>query len=150
MSKVKMNLQFFGGRGSSGGKNSGGGGGGSAQINNSPFERNAKPREIKTEYKSRFSGALAPGYKDEVLEAKSSERGGIVFEYATPETRYKTAKTNKVEYVTYKLSHGAVNGEIFGINLDKVNMVSGQTYNLRSELKKKGFKWDGSRKAWVK
>lgn len=30
MSKVRMNLQFFGGRGSSGGKNSGGGGGGSA------------------------------------------------------------------------------------------------------------------------
>nr|DAG81545.1 MAG TPA: hypothetical protein [Caudoviricetes sp.] len=28
--------------------------------------------------------------------------------------------------------------------------VSGQTYNLRSEVKDRGFKWDGKTKSWVR
>lgn len=28
--------------------------------------------------------------------------------------------------------------------------ISGQTYNIRSMLKEKGFRWDGKTKSWVK
>lgn len=133
------NLQFFGGRGASAG------------TSNSPLERNAKPRQIETQYRTPSVNMRGiTGYKDEILEAKADKDGNVTFEYATPKTRDKTAKTNKTEYVTYEVSHGAINGEIFGVNLDKANFVSGQTYNLREELKKKGFKWDGKKKAWVK
>lgn len=136
---MRYNLQFFGGRGASAG------------TGNSPLERNAKQRQIETQYRTpSVSMRGITGYKDEILEAKADKDGNVTFEYATPKARDKTAKTNKTEYVTYEVSHGAVNGEIFGVNLDKASSVSGQTYNLREELKKKGFKWDGKKKAWVK
>ena len=136
---MRYNLQFFGGRGASAG------------TSNGPLDRNAKPRQIETQYRTpSVSMRGITGYKDKILEAKSDKDGNVTFEYATPKKRDKTAKTNKTEYVTYEVSHGAVNGEIFGVNLDKANSVSGQTYNLREELKKKGFKWDGKKKAWVK
>lgn len=45
---------------------------------------------------------------------------------------------------------GAENGDIFGVSWDKVKSVSGQTYNLKSDIKNKGFRWDGARKMWVK
>ena len=136
---MRYNLQFFGGRGASAG------------TGNSPLERNAKPRQIETQYRTpSVSMRGITGYKDEILEAKADKDGNVTFEYATPKARDKTAKTNKTEYVTYEVSHGAINGETFGVNLDKANSVSGQTYNLREELKKKGFKWDGKKKAWVK
>lgn len=136
---MRYDLQFFGGRGASAG------------TGNSPLERNAKPRQIETQYRTpSVSMRGITGYKDEILEAKADKNGNVTFEYATPKARDKTAKTNKTEYVTYEVSHGAINGEIFGVNLDKANSVSGQTYNLREELKKKGFKWDGKKKEWVK
>ena len=135
---MQIDLQFFGGRGAGSG------------INN-PLEKSAKAKTIETQYKT-SSGSFHgyTGYKDEILEAKSDSSGNVIFEYATPKTREKTAKTNKTQYVTFELKHGAVNGEIFGVNLDKAISVSGQTYNLKDELKKKGFKWNKDRKAWTK
>ena len=66
------------------------------------------------------------------------------------ESREKTAKTNRTQYVTFKLKAGAENGDVFGINWDNVKSVSGQTYDLRSEIKDRGFRWDGKNKRWVK
>lgn len=37
-----------------------------------------------------------------------------------------------------------------GIDWDKVNSVSGQTYKIKDLLKAKGFKWNGTGKNWVK
>lgn len=37
-----------------------------------------------------------------------------------------------------------------GINWDKVNSVSGKTYNIKDLLKAKGFKWNSAKKNWVK
>lgn len=37
-----------------------------------------------------------------------------------------------------------------GIDWDKVKTVSGQTYNVKSLLKDKGFKWDKANKVWSK
>lgn len=134
----KLNLQLFGGRGASG-------------IRNSPLENGAKPREIETQYRATSGSQRGyTGYKDEVLEAKADKNGNVTFEYATPKKREKTAKTNRTEYVTFEVSHGAVNGSIFGVNLNKATSVSGQTYGMRDELKKNGFKWDGKGKKWVK
>lgn len=134
----KLNLQIFGGRGASG-------------IRNSPLEKGAKPREIETQYRATSGSQRGyTGYKDEVLEAKADKNGNVTFEYATPKKREKTAKTNRTEYVTFEVSHGAVNGSIFGVNLNKATSVSGQTYGMRDELKKNGFKWDGKGKKWVK
>ena len=113
---MRYNLQLFGGRGASAG------------TGNSPLERNAKPRQIETQYRRpSVSMRGITGYKDEILEAKADKYGNVTFEYATPKEREKLAKTNKTEYVTYEVSHGAINGEIFGVNLDKASSVSGQT-----------------------
>lgn len=115
------------------------------------FDAKATVRQIETQYRGNNSGIMRGWYKDEVLEAVSADNdGGLKFVYATPTSRKKLAKTNKTTYLTYELAHGAVNGDVFGINWDNVKSVSGQTYNLRSELKSRGFKWDNGSKTWVK
>lgn len=89
------------------------------------------------------------GYYDaEVLEATTDGKGNLTFDYARPESREKTAKTNKTNYLTYTVQAGAVDGKSFGINWDKVNSISGQTYSMRSEAKSHGLSWDGKTKSW--
>lgn len=127
----------------------GGRGGSSGMSNSGVIDRSAKMRTIETVYRS--SGGYSGGYyKDTILEAKDNGNGELSFEYATPEKREKTAKTNKTEYLSYKLKAGAENGDVFGVNWDRVQSVSGQTYDLRSEIKDRGFKWDGKTKKWVR
>ena len=134
----KLNLQLFGGRGASG-------------IRNSPLEKGTKPRKIETQYRVTSGSPRGyTGYKDEVLEAKADKSGNVIFEFASPKKREKISKSNRTEYVTFEVAHGAVNGSIFGVNLNKATSVSGQTYRMREELKKNGFKWDGKKKMWVK
>lgn len=129
----------MGGRGGSSGLSSGGG----------VIDKNAKARTIETVYREAkgYSGSY---YKDEVLEAVDNGNGEVHFQYATPESREKTAKTNRTRYVTFKLKAGAENGNVFGVNWDKVKSVSGQTYNMKSEIKDRGFRWDGAKKMWVR
>ena len=129
----------MGGRGGSSGLSSGGG----------VIDKNAKARTIETVYREAkgYSGSY---YKDEVLEAVDNGNGEVHFKYATPESREKTAKTNRTQYVTFKLKAGAENGNVFGVNWDKVKSVSGQTYNMKSEIKDRGFRWDGAKKMWVR
>lgn len=128
-----------GGRGGSSGFGGGGG----------MLDKNAKERTIEAIYREARAGSPSY-YKSEILQAVAGSDGKLSFVYATPESRDKLAKTNRTQYLTYKVKHGAENGETFGINWDKVNSVSGQTYNLRDELKRRGFKWDGASKTWVK
>lgn len=87
-------------------------------------------------------------YKDEVLSASTDGKGNLTFSYASPVEKTKTAKTNKTNYITYEEKAGAVNGKSFGINWDKVQSISGQTYSLRDEAKKHGLKFDGATKSW--
>lgn len=87
-------------------------------------------------------------YDTEVLEATTDGKGNLTFDYAQPDSREKTAKTNKTNYLTYNVQAGAVDGKSFGINWDKVQSVSGQTYNLRAEAKAHGLSWDGATKSW--
>lgn len=87
-------------------------------------------------------------YDTEVLEATTDGKGNLTFEYAQPDTKEKTAKTNKTNYLTYNVQAGAVDGQSFGINWDKVQSISGQTYNMRAEAKAHGLTWDGATKSW--
>lgn len=109
----------------------------------------AKIRTIETVYRE-ARGYGGSYYKDTVLEAVDKGGGELEFRYATPESREKTAKTNRTQYVTYKLKAGAENGSVFGVNWDKVKSVSGQTYDMKSDIKDRGFKWDGKTKKWVR
>lgn len=126
----------MGGRGASSGINSGG-----------VLDRRAEERTIETAYREpNYRGSAY--YKDEVLEAVPGGSGEVDFVYATPDNREKTAKTNRTQYVTFKLKSGSVNGESFGIKWENVKSVSGQTYNMRDQLKELGFKWDKTGKKW--
>ena len=87
-------------------------------------------------------------YDTEVLEATTDGKGNLTFEYAQPDTKEKTAKTNKTNYLTYNIQAGAVDGKSFGINWDKVQSVKGQTYEIRAEAKAHGLSWDGATKSW--
>lgn len=127
----------------------GGRGSSSGMSGKSVIDRSAKTRTIETVYRGArgFQGSY---YKDTILEAIDKGGGSLEFVYATPESREKTAKTNRTQYVTFKLKAGAENGDVFGVNWDNVKSVSGQTYDIKSEIKDRGFRWDGKNKRWVK
>ena len=107
----------------------------------------AKEQTITTFY--RRKSIYGPHYRDDVYEAveQKNEKGGIeiVKAYGTFDNSNPKANTKDV---TYKIQHGIVSYD--DSRLDKVSSVSGQTYNIRSMLKEKGFRWDGKTKSWVK
>ena len=118
----------------------------------------------------------AYGY-DDVLDAQSDGNGNITLGYATPVDYYQ--QNSKTSYGLYELKCGVTNASDIhgsrvtnatygtknskvksendvskvrsvGIDWDKVNSVSGQTYNIKALLKAKGFKWNSAGKNWVK
>ena len=141
----------MGGRGS--GFGSGGGGGSAAdkaiRLSSGGVIESAEPRTIETTFfESR--GFNRSRYADEVLEASADRDGNVTFSYASGGEDSKTSKTNVRNSVKFEIVAGAVNGKTFNINWDKVNSVSGQTYNLRSQAKDAGLKWDGATKKWIR
>lgn len=138
----------MGGRGSQG---SGGGtsGGGDEYVKGSSDGAlvRAKKQIIEGTFREArgFSGSY---YKEEILEATTDGKGNLTFSYAQPVTRTKTAKTNRTQYLTYELAHGAVDGKTFGIDWSKVNSISGRTYSVKNEAKEAGLKFDGATKTW--
>lgn len=130
----------MGGRGGLGGRSSG--------SKDGVFST-SKLTEIKTIYRE-SRGFSSSYYKDEVLEATTDGKGNVTFDYAKGGSYDKTAKTNRTNYVTFQLKAGAVNGETFNINWDKVKSISGKTYNLKNVAKAAGLKWDGDTKKWVR
>lgn len=117
---------------------------------------------------------------DDVLEAKSDGNGNITLGYATADDYYNKNSKNKYAVYELKCGitnagdiknnssnipdafqsktskYKPENEETkygirsVGIDWNKVNSVSGQTYNIKSLLKAKGFKWNGAGKNWVK
>ena len=114
---------------------------------------------------------------EDVLNAKSDGNGNLTLGYATPTQYYD--QNSKTSYGLYELKCGITNASdvkrsmndtdyfsgkkskvkdsnassdvrSVGIDWDKVNSVSGQTYNIKALLKAKGFKWNGAGKNWVK
>ena len=137
----------MGGRGSRSGGGGGGGGGQWVKASSDGALERAKPRTIESTYRE-ARGWQSSYYKEEILEARTDGNGNLTFSYAQPVSREKTAKTNRTQYLTYEVAHGAVNGQTFGINWSKVKSISGQTYNLRNEAKANGLKWDSREKKW--
>ena len=117
---------------------------------------------------------------DDVLQAKSDGNGNITLGYATADDYYNKnskhkyavydlrcgitnagdiknnssnipdafqSKTSKYKPENEETNYGV---RSVGIDWDKVNSVSGNTYVVKPLLKKKGFKWNPSGKNWVK
>ena len=141
---IHIALQLFGGRGSSGGK----GGGGGTGSRDGTLE-NVKPRTITTTYHSanyRSNGY----YRDSVLEATTDGNGNLTFDFASWKHEAPSAKTNKTHAATTTITHGAINGELVGVDLSKAKSVQGNTYEIRNAIKSHGFRWDGKGKRWYK
>lgn len=131
------------------------GGRGSSSNFQSSGALQAKAPEITIETYYRKSGRAGSHYGDSVIKAVETSKGEIEFQNAQGEFDNSRPNANTVD-VTFKIRHGAVtnfnNGstKFYGINWDNVTSVSGQTYNIRQEIKEHGFKWDGKNKKWVK
>lgn len=106
-------------------------------------------RKVETIYRE-SRGCYSSYFKDEVLEAHEDGKGNITLSYAKDDDYQKTAKTNRTNYVTFTLCAGAVNGQLFGLDLGKVKSVSGKTYNVRASLKSAGFRWNAAGQNWVR
>lgn len=114
---------------------------------------NVEPQTIRATHYLRGSRSAASGvyYNNEVLDATADKDGNVTFTYATPTWRSGPgAKTNKTETVEFTIKNGAINGKTYGVNWEKVNSISGQTFNLRSTAKEAGLKWDSKNKMWVR
>lgn len=113
---------------------------------NSVFGRE-KPLTVETRY-IEGRGFMRGRYDDTVLQAVDKGNGEIELQYAKADSYSKMAKTNKTNYVTYTLGHGFVNDKPHNINFDKVQTFSGQTYAVKEELKRRGYKYRNGK--WVK
>lgn len=131
----------------------GGRGGQSGFASRQSLDPSAKKTVIETYY--RQSGRFGAHYGDSVMEARAGKAGEISFDYADAKFKDKNDKSN-TKKVTFEISHGSVthynngNTTFYGINWNNVKSVVGNTYQIRSELKEKGFRWDGKEKKWVK
>lgn len=126
----------------------GGRGSGSGMKRTSVFS-STKERVIEGYYR-RARGLSSAYYSDVVYEAVDNKNGDISFVRSKPEFGEPTAKTNRTVPVAWHLKAGIYNNEVFGINWDNVKSVSGNTYDIRSEIKKHGFTWDSKNKRWIK
>lgn len=131
----------------------GGRGGSSGMSSVSALDPKAKKQVIETYY--RRSGKYGSHYGDSVMEATAGGDGEISFNYAKANFKNRFDKANTQD-VTFEIAHGSVthfnngNTTFYGINWDKVKSVTGNTYDIKGELKDKGFSWDGKGKKWVK
>lgn len=123
---------------------------------NGIIDRNAKEREITGISEGKIDKSsrryMPATYRAEVLEAKDIGNGKLELSAAEPyseETSHTSGRWTQVK--KYKLKAGAdEHRNFFGINWENVKSVSGQTFNIKDEIKKRGFKWDGQNKIWVK
>lgn len=106
-----------------------------------------KPRVIDS-YMREARGWGSSYHKDDILEATTDGHGNVTFSWARADSYRKTAKTNRTVYTQYTLQAGAVNGETFGINWNKVQSVSGQTYGVREAARNAGLSWDSAKRQW--
>lgn len=119
----------------------------------------------------------AYGLSGDVFTATSDGNGNVQLNYASPTEYYK--QNSKTTYALYEMKCGITNADEIhgsrrfsnddyvkhskvkdensvngirsvGINWDKVNSVSGQTYKIKDLLKSKGFKWNSAGKSWDK
>ena len=115
---------------------------------------------------------------DDVLKAQSDGKGNLTLSFAQPDEYFR--QNSRTTYGLYEIKTGITNADdvsgrrlqsenyglgkdsstkpgndllgvrSVGIDWDKVNSVSGKTYNVKALLKEKGFRWDGADKSWKK
>jgi len=131
----------------------GGRGGTSGFSSKSMLDPKAEVQTIETYY--RRSGRFGSHYGDSVLKAIAKEGGQLEFEYAQADFSKARPKANTQD-ATFYIQYGSVthfnNGKtnFYGINWENVKSVSGQTYEIKSELKDMGFQWDRDKRKWVR
>lgn len=93
-------------------------------------------------------------YGDTVKVSKETSDGNLVFENAIAEFSRDNKPSATTKDVTFTLRHGFVwhnnDKRFYGINWDNVKSVSGNTYDMNDELKKRGYRWNSNTKSWVK
>lgn len=94
-------------------------------------------------------------WKRTVLEVQDDGNGNITVGYATPKSYEHPNRNTTIANYTLK---AAIYNEVgnrslqsHNINWDKVQSVSGQTYDIKNYIKDMGFKkFDGKNKRWVR
>ena len=137
----------MGGRGSSSG--------GSGYSKDGAVKISGETRHIERYAARGWSGGL--GNDQVVLSATTDGNGNITLGY--PKATGYRQQNSKASYAQYDLTAGITDRdakgkytdmESFGIKWNNVKSVSGQTYAVKSLLKKEGFKWDSANKRWKK
>lgn len=113
-------------------------------------EQEAKFVKMRNQYKYNTKGPDV-----EVYQATSDGKGNITFNYAKPEKREET-NHKYGEWFDVKQTYNVNSGYMIrggtityaGIDWNNVKSVSGKSYGIKDELKKRGFKWDGN--SWSK
>jgi len=118
----------------------------------SPFA-NPEPTTYTNE-RSRTSGNQ---WKRENREATiiDAEQGVISLDsprnvtYANP-NRNTTTATGTISHGFINTANSSMSGSWVGINWANVREVRGRTFGMQGLLKELGFRWNASRKVWVK
>jgi hypothetical protein len=151
---IKINMQYFGGRGGSSG---GGGGGGAASSSPYISEDNTLMRGEPLEaIMETYSGSFADDRY--VLEAKTDGKGNLTL--SKPSAKEYEEWNSNTTYGHYEIKNGITNStgyrgrdhepKVVNIDFANVKSVQGQTYPARRLMRELGFRWDGSTKTWRK
>ena len=111
------------------------------------------PIIVKNE-KSKSTGSFGNTWKYTTSEATEVGEGHISFgkpsESSTDQVNRNTVvATHTIKAGLYN-EPGSRSIKSHNINWDKVNRVSGDTFDIKEELKSRGFRFEGSTKNWVK
>lgn len=109
----------------------------------------AKPQEFTAQYTKTAYGGMS-SWDREVLAASTDDYGNLTFSRAQA-TKYTPNPNNKNKsYGDFTVTHGAYEGRLLGVDLSKAKTVTGQTYSIKEQLKKAGFRWSQDTKGWTK
>lgn len=119
---------------------------------NSALVKNAERVTINTYHIAKSS--MGPHYGYTVVEAQESSEGNISLSYAKAYFKKDRGNAN-TQNVVFEFKHGIAESrkgqaESYGINWDNVKSITGQTYEVKDYIRKKGFKWDNATKRWIK
>lgn len=131
-------------------------GGAAGQSPNSAIKDTDEPVHIYASFRRGRNTMFGASYRTQsVLEAKETSDGVLELDYATP-TKTDYRKNGNIDY-EYDLKCGlyqssnrsGINSSV-NIDWDKVQSVSGRTYESQSFLREKGLKWDSEKKIYTR
>lgn len=85
-------------------------------------------------------------YSDQVYEAVDRGNGVVEFVRSRPVFGDKISSTTTE--VVWTVAAGYSDGVLWGLNFDNIKAIFGKTYEIKDEIKSKGFKWNPAKKQW--